>query len=114
MFCFSCHLFLNAGKYSDRAAWKSEGISRRRTALEKIKEHASSESDMIRMDWKRFQSQALDIALEAADRKVQTVKDKEKQRNREILCRLISIPLYLARQGLPFRGDSESSTSENR
>lgn len=115
MFCFSCRLFLNEEKYRGRAAWKSEGISRWRTALEKIKEHASSESHMIGMvRWKGFQSQALDIALETANREVQAARDKEKQRNREILCRLISITLYLARQGLPFRGDSESSTSENR
>ena len=64
--------------------------------------------------WKGFQSQALDSALETANREVQAARDKEKLRNREILCRLISITLYLARQGLPFRGDSESSTSENR
>ncbi|XP_066962146.1 zinc finger MYM-type protein 1-like [Macrobrachium rosenbergii] len=64
--------------------------------------------------WKGFQSQALDIALETANREVQAARDKEKQRNREILDRLISITLYLARQGLPFRGDGEISTSENR
>ncbi|XP_068243694.1 zinc finger MYM-type protein 1-like [Palaemon carinicauda] len=62
----------------------------------------------------RFQSQALDIALETANQEVQAARDKEKQRNREILCRLISITLYLARRGLPFSGDQESSISENR
>ncbi|XP_066970147.1 zinc finger MYM-type protein 1-like [Macrobrachium rosenbergii] len=115
MFCFSCRLFLTEERYSGRVAWKSEGISRWRTALEKIKEHAGSESHMIGMvRWKGFQSQALDIALETANREVQAARDKEKQRNREILDRLISITLYLARQGLPFRGDGEISTSENR
>ncbi|XP_064101731.1 zinc finger MYM-type protein 1-like [Macrobrachium nipponense] len=115
MFCFSCRLFLNEEKYKGRVAWKSEGISRWRTALKKIKEHASSESYMIGMvRWKGFQSQALDIALETANQEVQAARDKEKQRKREILCRLISITLYLARQCFPFRGDQESSISENR
>ncbi|XP_068235844.1 uncharacterized protein [Palaemon carinicauda] len=47
MFCFSCRLFLNEEKYRGRVAGKSEGISRWRTASEKIKEPASSESHMI-------------------------------------------------------------------
>jgi hypothetical protein len=31
-----------------------------------------------------------------------------------VLSRLIDITLYLARQGLSFRGDDESSSSQNR
>ncbi len=37
----------------------------------------------------------------------QAAKDKDREKNREILSHLIAITLYLARQGMPFRGDDE-------
>lgn len=84
-------------------------------SFREVKEHTTSESHMIGMArWKGFQSQVLGIALEVADRKLHVARDRVKQRNREIVCRLISITLYLARQGLSFRGNSESPTCENR
>ncbi len=44
----------------------------------------------------------------------QAAKDKERERNREVLSRLIAITLFLARQGMSFRGDDETSSSQNQ
>lgn len=41
-------------------------------------------------------------------------KIKKKEKNREILFRLIDITVYLARQGHAFRGHAERSKSSNR
>lgn len=48
------------------------------------------------------------------DRASQAAKDREREKNREILSRLLATTLYLARQGLPFRGDDENPSSQNR
>ena len=42
------------------------------------------------------------------------VRERERQTNREILTRLIDLTVYLARQGLAFRGDNDSNSSNNR
>ena len=41
-------------------------------------------------------------------------RERERQTNREILTRLVDLTVYLARQGLAFRGDNESHSSNNR
>ena len=41
-------------------------------------------------------------------------RERERQTNREILTRLIDLTVYLARQGLAFRGDNDSNSSNNR
>lgn len=56
----------------------------------------------------------MEAAFEVADQVSQAAKDKERERNREILSRFIDITLYLARQGMPFRGDDETLSSQNR
>lgn len=47
------------------------------------------------------------------DHQIQAANGKEWKRNRDILSSLIAITLYLARQGLPFRGN-ETFSSQNR
>ncbi|XP_032414769.1 zinc finger MYM-type protein 1-like isoform X2 [Xiphophorus hellerii] len=115
MFCFSCRVFLNEEKHMFRKSWKTIGLNRWNKALQKIKEHSGSESHMCAMvKWNTFQKKSLEAVLETGNLQSQAAKDKEKQRNREILSRLISITLYLARQGMSFRGDDETSGSLNR
>lgn len=53
-------------------------------------------------------------AFKVADQVSQAAKDKERERNKEILSHLIDITLYLARQGMPFRGDDETLSSQNQ
>lgn len=64
--------------------------------------------------WNSFFLKTLKAAFEVADQVSQAAKDKERERNREILSCLIDITLYLARQGMPFRGDDETLSSQNR
>lgn len=64
--------------------------------------------------WNSFKKKLLEAAFEVGDLESQAAKDKERERNREVLSRLIAITLFLARQGMSFRGDDETSSSQNR
>jgi len=64
--------------------------------------------------WNLFKKKLLESAFEVGDLESQAAKDKERERNREVLSRLIAITLFLARQGMSFRGDDETSSSQNR
>lgn len=80
-----------------------------------MKEHCCSESHMIGMTrWNHFKRKPLDMAFALADSEMQAAKEKERQKNREIIFRLIEVTLYLARQGLAFRGRDEILLSSNR
>ena len=49
------------------------------------------------------------------DRALQAANDREREKKkREILSRLLVISIYLTRQGMPFRGDDETLSSQNR
>ncbi len=115
MFCFSCRLFLNNEKYKSHTNWKTVGLNRWRKALENIKEHSASEAHMCGMvRWNSFKKKLLEAAFEVGELESQAAKDKERERNREVLSRLIAITLFLARQGMSFRGDDETSSSQNQ
>ncbi|KAK0134978.1 Zinc finger MYM-type protein 1 [Merluccius polli] len=114
MYCFSCCLFLNEEKYS-KSAWRVAGLNNWRKGLEKIQEHANSEAHLTSMvQWNTFKKSALQAALDVSDIQGKAMREREKQRNREILTRLIDIILYLARQGKALIGDDESSASSNQ
>ncbi len=86
-----------------------------RKAVEKIHEHAATEAHMISMvRWANYRKGPLVEAFKAQAAECELQNEKERQKNREILFRLIDITVYLARQGLAFRGHDESSTSSNR
>lgn len=64
--------------------------------------------------WTTFKKRSLEAAFEVGDLESQAAKEREKERNREILSHLTAITLYLTRQGMSFRGDDETSSSQNR
>lgn len=64
--------------------------------------------------WNSFKKELLEAAFEVGDSELQAAKDKERERNREVLSRLIAITPFLARQGMSFRGDNENSLSQNQ
>ena len=81
MYCFSCHLFLLDKKYKTKRNWKSLGINKWRTALEKIKDHESSEAHMISMlRWNNFKKTKLKNAFEFIDKQIQAVNNEERQK----------------------------------
>lgn len=99
---------MNDDKYKSRSTWKSGGVNRWRQAKVRMKEHCCSESHMIGMTrWNKYNIKPLDMAFAVADSWMQAAKERERQNNREIIFRLIKITLYLARQGLAFRGRDE-------
>ncbi|GAA6106326.1 collagen alpha-5(VI) chain-like isoform X1 [Tachysurus ichikawai] len=115
MYCFSCRLFLTEDKFKARTAWRTSGVVNWRKAVEKIHEHSTTEAHMISMvRWANYRKGPLVEAFKAQAAECGLQNKKERQKNREILFRLIDITVYLARQGLAFRGHDESSTSSNR
>ncbi len=115
MYCFSCRLFLTEDKFKARTAWRTTGVVNWRKAVEKIHEHAATEAHMISMvRWANYRKGPFVEAFKAQAAECELQNEKERQKNREILFRLIDITVYLARQGLAFRGHDESSTSSNR
>jgi len=62
----------------------------------------------------QLQKKALQTSFDASDVKGVEARERERQTNREILTRLIDLTVYLARQGLAFRGDNESNSTNNR
>uniref|UniRef100_A0A096M0Z6 DUF4371 domain-containing protein n=1 Tax=Poecilia formosa TaxID=48698 RepID=A0A096M0Z6_POEFO len=108
---FSCRVFLNEEKHMFLQLGWTIGLNRWNKALQKLKEHSGSESHMCAVvKWNTFQKKSLEAVLETGNLQSQAAQDKEKQRSRE----LISITLYLVRQGMSFRGDDETSGSRNR
>lgn len=64
--------------------------------------------------WNSFKKKLLEAAFEVGELESQVAKDKERERNREVLSHFIAITLFLARQGMSFRGDDETSSSQNQ
>lgn len=97
MYCFSCRIFLREEKFKNKTAWKTVGIDTWRSATGKIKEHASTEAHMMSMvRWNIYSKKALQAAFDTSDIQGRATRERERQRNREILTRLIDITLYLA------------------
>ena len=106
---------MNEERFQSRTGWKSVGINLWRQAKVKIKEHRISESHMLSMiRWNAFKRNTLQMAFAAGDSQIQAVKEKQRQANREIMFRLMDITLFLARQGLAFRGNDEGLSGSNR
>lgn len=115
MYCFSCRLFLSEEKFKSKTAWKMVGISRWKHAIEKISEHSGSETHMTSMvRWNTYKKKTLKAAFDVSDTKGKEERERDRLRNREILNRLIDITMHLARQGQAFRGDDETTSSENQ
>ncbi len=77
----------------------------------------ASEAHMCGMvRWNSFKKKLLEAAFEVGELESQAAKDKERERNREVLSRLIAITFFfiLARLGMSFRGDDETSSSQNQ
>jgi len=88
MHCFSCRNFMNEERFQSRKGWKSVGINLWRQAKVKIKEHRSSELHMLGMiRWNAFTKDTLQKAFAVADSQMEAAKERERQKNREIMFR---------------------------
>lgn len=57
---------------------------------------------------------AMEVATDRANSASKTQHNQEVAKNREIMRRLIDVTVFLAKQGLPFRGHDETAESSNR
>ncbi|KAF3856755.1 hypothetical protein F7725_017478 [Dissostichus mawsoni] len=65
MYCFSCRLFLNEQKYSNKSAWRVAGVNNWKRGLDKMQEHADSEAHLTSMvRWNTYKKNALQAAFE--------------------------------------------------
>jgi len=86
MYCFSCRLFLNEQKYSNKSAWRVAGVNNWKRGLDKMQEHADSEAHLTSMErWNTYKKNALQAAFEVSDVQGKAIREQEIQRNREIL-----------------------------
>ncbi|GAA6081491.1 CDK5 regulatory subunit-associated protein 1 isoform X1, partial [Tachysurus ichikawai] len=97
MYCFSCRLFLTEDKFKSRTAWRTSGVVNWWKAVEKIHEHSATEAHMISMvRWANYRKGPLVEAFKAQAAECGLQNEKERQKNIEILFRLIDITVYLA------------------
>ena len=106
---------MNEERFQSRTGWKSVGINLWRQAKVKIKEHRSSELHMLSMIRRNaFKTDTLQRDFAVADSQMEAAKERERQKNRAIMFRLMDITLFLAKQALAFRGNEEGLSSSNR
>lgn len=82
MYCFSCQLFLNEKKYSNKTAWRVAGVINWKKGLEKMQEHADSEAHLTSMvQGNTYKKSALQAAFDVSDVQGKAIREREKQRN---------------------------------
>ncbi|XP_042038332.1 zinc finger MYM-type protein 1-like [Salvia splendens] len=112
-FCFWCYLFKQSdkgGRYAEDAFTKT-GFNNWKNALEKFNQHvgaANSCHNNARIQFEAFQDQRHSVAnvFRANTRKAEVAY-------RVRLTASLDVTRFLLKQGLPFRGHDESSSSSN-
>ncbi|KAL4121241.1 hypothetical protein QTP88_013793 [Uroleucon formosanum] len=106
MYCFSCFLFRTLSKHNSNWSDPAEGVNNFRKGLEKIIKHETSSDHTNTV--KEY------LVLKAQLQNDNTIihnlmraEKSEKEHNRNVLKRLIDVSLFLAKNGLPFRGHKE-------
>jgi hypothetical protein len=112
-YCFCCRVFktTNEGNNAEDA-FSNNGVRAWKKCIEKMDKHAACKSHVdAMMRWKGYQASTKQgsVVAQLSDAHKDIVK-----RNREYLGRLVQIILYLAQQGVAFRGHDESSDSLNK
>ena len=103
MFCFCCWLFPNQSHRDYEKNWSEVGVRNYRKGTEKIAAHENTTLHCVSLArWKSFESRLMKGQTIDALHQEQLVKERE--RTLQILDRIFSATLFLALQGLPFRG----------
>jgi hypothetical protein len=112
MFCFTCMLLADrkdtTSLYADVWTNPCNGVSRFRKGLEKIKNHETSnvhiqaENELLLLKVRLSKDETVIHKLVELER-------RQIEENRRLVKRLIDVALFLAKQGLPFRGHREYS-----
>lgn len=118
VFCFPCRHFsgniLRKGETLGQRTFIDKGFKKWRDSKALLLQHSQSDrhTSSIRA-WTDFKNVCLHKNLSVASQ-LCTTRSKEIQENRQHIKTLFRATSFLGRQGLPFRGHSESTDSSNR
>ena len=103
MFCFCCWLFPCTSCQGYENNWSEVGVSNFKKGLEKISGHENSVSHCTSLaHWKSFEYRL--STGKTIDAHLQEQLDREREKTLQILDRIFSVTLFLALQGISFRG----------
>ena len=114
MFCFCCWLFPCKSDKGYENNWSELGVSNFRKGLEKINTHENSLLHCISLaQWKSFEHRL--SRGQTIDGQLQKQLNKEREKTLQVLDRIFSATLFLALQGISFRGnrfESQENTAQ--
>ena len=111
LYCYPCLLF-DSRKAS---VWTSTGFRNLQNLHRSTQQHSSSEAHVASMvAWKTFGKQRIDVSLCEQRRENISRHNQTVAKNRYVLRTLMRNTVFLAKQGLAFRGNDEHSDSLNR
>lgn len=107
MFCFVCRQFPSTNKED---LFINKGMRNWKRAGEKLKKHAISAAHSFSLSkWVNYRKPTETVAS-----KISTTHKQLVSENREYFKKLLDIVLYIAKQGLSFRGHDESVDSNKK
>ena len=116
MYCFACRMFGMPGTSEEN--WISKGVkgTNWKNALKRIRDHSvsryHSQSTLAMKVF--FQNDPIDCQLDHQRAKGVNMRQREIDRNREMLLRILDIIKFLAKQNILFQGHNESNKSSHR
>ncbi|XP_040286004.1 zinc finger MYM-type protein 1-like [Bufo bufo] len=113
LFCFCCRLFALDDKTTTGTSGFVTGFQAWLKLNPKVSEHEASENHLACLEkWKTL---GAGLKLQRTiDQVHQAAVEKEREKWRDVLYRLLDVTLFLAQQNLPFRGHKEDITSANK
>ncbi|KAL4141516.1 hypothetical protein QTP88_004145 [Uroleucon formosanum] len=107
MFCFPCFLFRTISQHHYQWSDPSKGVSNFHKGHEKIVKHEqSNEHKIAEREYLILRTRIKNDSTVVHN--IILAGKKEKEHNRNVLKRLIDLSLFLAKNGLPFRGHREN------
>ncbi|XP_008189973.1 zinc finger MYM-type protein 1-like [Acyrthosiphon pisum] len=118
-FCFPCRLFNNSSGINVGHAevnYSKVGFNNWKNATSKFREHQLTKTHLNSTNSLTdfLQSKPIDIILDENNEQIQSQKEIQRLKNRQIMNRLIDITLCLGIGGRPFRGKNEKDSSFNK
>ena len=112
-FCFPCWLFANRGHKDFEPAFShpDQGFNSWKKATESFRVHEQSKVHNDAVQTMIQTKQHVRVGKSINEEQVRA-RERQIKQNRQVLCRLLDITLFLAKQNLAFRGHTESPASK--